>query len=337
MPDQIAKPVFTEDGMVEVPAFVLPPSPYISAQALAAQQYRAKIPGAAPPADLPIAVVRQGIETMLSPQVERMRALYAVDITEDEIAGVAVRIVAPADRAPDPDRLLLNVHGGAFCMCEGACALLESVPIAAESGIKVITVNYRMAPEAQHPAAVQDLATVYAALLADWRPEQIGIYGCSAGGALTAQAAAWLPAHGLPQAGAVGIFGAGGVRFGAGDSAWITAYIDGSFPVPANPGEPPIDITHGYFAGQDMTDPMISPALHLDVLAKFPPALIITGTRAMDLSPAVFTNSQLIKAKRKSTLIVGEGMGHCYIYQPDLPEAQDARTAIVDFFRENLG
>ena len=50
----------------------------------------------------------------------------------------------------------------------------------------------------------------------------------SSGGALTAETAAWLPAHGLPQvgavgifgAGAVGIFGAGAVRFGAGDSAW---------------------------------------------------------------------------------------------------------------------
>ena len=38
----------------------------------------------------------------------------------------------------------------------------------------------------------------------------------------------------------------------------------------------------------------------------------------------------------RSTLIVGEGMGHCYIYQSSLPEAQDAYQAIVRFFRENL-
>jgi acetyl esterase/lipase len=72
------------------------------------------------------------------------------------------------------------------------------------------------------------------------------------------------------------------------------------------------------------------------VVAKFPPALIITGTRAMDMSPAIVTNSALIKAGRRSTLIVGEGMGHCYMYQPDLPEARDAHQAIVNFFRENL-
>ena len=46
-----------------------------------------------------------------------------------------------------------------------ACALLESVPIASLGGYKVITVNYRMAPEATHPAAVEDVATVYRELL----------------------------------------------------------------------------------------------------------------------------------------------------------------------------
>ena len=51
----------------------------------------------------------------------------------------------------------------------------------------------------------------------------------------------------------------------------------------------------------------------------------------MDLS-----NSQLLKAGVHSTLIVGETMGHCYIYQPHLPEARDAHQAIVNFFREHL-
>jgi acetyl esterase/lipase len=56
----------------------------------------------------------------------------------------------------------------------------------------------------------------------------------------------------------------------------------------------------------------------------------------MDLSPAIYTNSQLLKARVRSTLIVGEGMSHCYIYQSNLPEARDAYQVIVDFFRENL-
>ncbi|MFT5481827.1 MAG: monoterpene epsilon-lactone hydrolase, partial [Halieaceae bacterium] len=76
--------------------------------------------------------------------------------------------------------------------------------------------------------------------------------------------------------------------------------------------------------------------LHPEVMKQFPPALIITGTRAMDLSPAVVTNSQLHKAGVNSTLIVGEGMGHCYLYSSQLPEARDAYDVIVGFFRNNL-
>jgi acetyl esterase/lipase len=279
---------------------------------------------------------RKALEAMLAPQVDGVIKMHPVKVEEQTIGGVPVRVVTPTRKAFDPDRVLINLHGGAFNTCWESCSLIESAPIADEGGYKVVSVNYRMAPEAAHPAGVEVVARVYRELLKSYEAKHIGIYGCSAGGALTAQTAAWLPAHGLPQAGAVGIFGAGGLRFEAGDSAYIAAYIDGSFPPPSAPGQPALDMTRGYFAKADMSDPIISPALHPEVLAKFPPALIITGTRAMDLSPAIVTNSNLIKAGKESTLIVGEGMGHCYIYQAHLPEARDAYAAIVDFFDQNL-
>ena len=85
-----------------------------------------------------------------------------------------------------------------------------------------------------------------------------------------------------------------------------------------------------------MEDPMVSPALHPAVIAKFPPTLLITGTRAMDMSPAVVTHSRLLDAGVASQLIVGEGMGHCYIYESELPEAQSAYHVIANFFRTQL-
>lgn len=332
-----SSPTFTKDGTVQVPAFAIPPSPFLSKEALEQQQSRAERPVTARVQEPDITKARAGLEAMLAPQAALMRKYYPVDIVDQTIGGVPTRIVTPQGKAFDEERVLINLHGGAFSVCADACAVLESAPIASLGGYKVVTVNYRMAPEASHPAGVEDVAKVYSELLKTYKPEHIGIYGCSAGGALTAQAAAWLPANGLPQAGAIGIFGAGGVRFGSGDSAYIAGYIDGSFPPPAKPGEPELDMTRGYFKGADMKGPTISPTLHPEVLAKFPPTLVITGTRAMDMSPAIYTNSQLLKAGIKSTLIVGEGMGHCYIYSPQLPEARDAHQVTVNFFRENLG
>ncbi len=331
-----ARPTFAADGTVHVPAFDLPPSPFISEQALEQQRMRAMMPSLTEEGNLNIEQRRAALEAALAPKVAGMLKAYPVDIAEQTIGGIPTRVVTPQGRPFDQQRVLINLHGGAFSVCAGACALLESAPIASLGGYRVVTVDYRMAPESRHPAAVEDVAAVYRALLKSYDAASIGIYGCSAGGALTAQAAAWLPAHDLPQAGAVGIFGAGGVRMNSGDSAWIAAYIDGSFPAPAPPGQPDIDMTHGYFDGSDMRDASISPALHPEVMAQFPPALIITGTRAMDMSPAIVTNSALLKAGVDSTLIVGEGMGHCYVYSPQLPEAQDAYDETVKFFRKNL-
>lgn len=267
-----------------------------------------------------------------------MLARYPVQVTEGRIAGVPIRSFAPADGIADHERILINLHGGAFSLCWESCSVLESAPIASLSGLEVISVNYRMAPEARHPAGVEDVELVYRELLRRYRPNHIGIYGCSAGGALTAQAASRFAFSKLPQPGGIGIFGAGAVRFTSGDSGHLAAYIDGTFPPPAADRDASMDrrITRGYFEGADISDPVISPALHLDVLQHFPPTLIITGTRAMDMSPAIVTNSQLLKAGVDSTLIVAEGMGHCYIYMPDFPETQDAYSAIINFFREAL-
>ncbi|MCW1430143.1 alpha/beta hydrolase [Novosphingobium sp. JCM 18896] len=331
-----ARPAFAEDGTVAVPAFALPASAFSSPEAQAAQAMRAKMPINLPGPALDIATVRAGMEAMLAPKVEGVLAAFPVEVIDDTIAGVPVKVFTPKDRPFDPDRVLINLHGGAFTMGWPSCAFIESPPIAVLGGYKVISVNYRMAPEHRHPAGAEDVAAVYAALLDTYPAERIAIYGGSAGGALTGQMGAWLPAHGLPQPAALGIFGAGAARFNAGDSAYIAGYIDGSFPPPPKPGEPEADMTNGYFAGWDMTDPSISPALHPDVMAQFPPTLIITGTRAMDMSPAIVTNSALLKAGVRSTLIVGEAMGHCYHYQFQLPEAQDANQAIIDFLRENL-
>ena len=332
-----ARPTITPDGVTHVPAFDLPPSVFMSKESTDILKMRAQMHGAVPSPSDDIAVARAGNDRQLAPIMAMMRARYPVDMVEQAIGGVPTRVFTPKGKPFDRKRVLINLHGGAFSLCWNGCSVLESAPIASIGGFKVVSVNYRMAPEAAHPAGVEDVAAVYRELLKSYKPKNIGIYGCSAGGSLTGQAAAWLPAHGLPQPGAIGIFGAGAVRFGAGDSAYFAGYADGGFPPPPRPGEAPRPaMDRGYFANVDMADPIVSPALHPTVLAKFPPTLLITGTRAMDMSPAIVTNSALLKAGVRSTLIVAEGQGHCYIYLPQFPESQDAYQVIANFFRDNL-
>ena len=85
---------------------------------------------------------------------------YPVDIVEREIAGVRVDIVTLPGVAVDGPALLC-LHGGAFMWGSGAGALLEAVPVAASAGMRVIAVEYALAPERAFPAAVDDVLAVY--------------------------------------------------------------------------------------------------------------------------------------------------------------------------------
>lgn len=111
-------------------------------------------------------------------------------------------------------RVLINLHGGGFAGCWPGCAELESRPIAFLGQVRVVSVDYRQAPDNKFPAASEDVANVYRALLKTYKPNEIGIYGCSAGGMLTAESVAWFQQHALPTPGAIGIFCAGAGEFG---------------------------------------------------------------------------------------------------------------------------
>ena len=261
------RPTITADGVTHVPAFDLPPSVFMSKESTGILKMRAMMHGVVPSPTDDIATARAGNERQMVPIVGMMRARYPVDIVEQTIAGVPTRIFTPKDKPYDRKRVLINLHGGAFSVCADGCAMLEFIPIASVGGFKVVSVNYRMAPEYAHPAGVEDVAAVYRELLKSYKPKNIGIYGCSAGGALTGQAAAWLPAHGLPQPGAIGIFGAGAVL--SARATWSISWLCGRRLPAASAAwrhSTPVDGPR-YFANVDMADPIVSPALHPEVIA----------------------------------------------------------------------
>lgn len=333
------RPVFLPDGSVQVPAFVLPPSDLISEESLAFMKSRAATPGGNSGAlqGTTIEAVRASTETALASRVEAMGARYPVEIVDKEIGGVPTRVITPFDGAPDSERVLINLHGGAFQTCWPSCGLLESIPISVVGQWKVVTVNYRQGPENVFPAASEDVAAVYRELLRRYRSRNIGIYGCSAGGMLTAEAVAWFQREGLPRPGAIGVFGASAGRTGRGDSSNLSAYIDGSFPPPPKEGEvQPAPLFRSYFEGADPSDPLVSPLVSPAVLELFPATLVVTATRAADLSGAVYSHYQLKKHGVDAELLVAEGQGHCYMYDSNLPESRDAFEIISRFFDEHL-
>jgi acetyl esterase/lipase len=333
------------DDTIHVPPVAIPASGFVSPVALTQLHDIMTHPyPPIPKAGDPLEAYQKGREALnrdvYAPMIARDKEKYAVDLGSETIAGVYADVVTPKDGiAPkNKNRILVDLHGGAFYNGARTESLVESIPVAAIGRIKVISLDYREGPEYKFPAASEDVAAVYKELLKHYKPKNIGIYGCSAGGSLTAEAIAWFEKEKLPMPGAIGIFCAGGVRGVTGDSAYIAppfAYAQMP-PPPMKPGAGGAE-PGGYFTGTDAKDPLVSPAYSLDVLSKFPPTLIMTATRDMALSDAVYTHTQLLKAGAPSELYVAEGLWHGFMFGPDLPEAEDALKVIVNFFDRHLG
>jgi acetyl esterase/lipase len=268
-----------------------------------------------------------------SERLERFKALYPVTISTEAIGGVVTDVVMPASGiAPvNQDRVLINLHGGGFQWGAHSGGLVESVPVAAAARIKVVTVDYREGPEHHFPAASEDTAAVYAALLKTYRPENIGIYGCSAGGFLTAEAVAWFQTHGLKRPGAIGIFCAGLVDLG-GDSDVTAPILAGRLPSGVlRVGR------NAYFQGADLNDPLVFPGLSPTMLKQFPPTLLISGSRDFALSDTLHSQALLERAGVPVELHVWEGMGHSFISDPEPPESGEAFQVMARFFERYLG
>jgi acetyl esterase/lipase len=325
------------DGAVHVPALTVPFSSFASPEFKTSFLYYLSHPW---PKTASIDAFRAAVAAYNQPYLDRAKQLYPVTSTSQTIGGVPTDVILPVGGVSprNRDRVLINLHGGGFMFGAGIIGALESIPVASLGRIKVVTVDYRQGPENKFPAASEDVAAVYRALLKTYKPRNIGIYGCSAGGMLTAEAVAWFQKENLPMPGAVGIFCASAGGWSGGDSAIVAPVLDG---VPASPGSlaPPHPSVGNvpYFSDADFDDPLVAPIRSPAVLAKFPPTLVITATRDFALSPAVHTHATLVKLGVDADLHVWEGLDHSFFTNPDLPESREVWDVVVKFFDRRLG
>lgn len=291
-------------------------------------------------------LARGGSDAQLSPSVaEQRRAVdawqagaakafgerYPTTVSDARIAGVPVRVVVPSELpAAHRDYVLLNVHGGGFVVDSGS--LTESIPIAALTRTRVISVLYPLAPEHPFPAAVDATVKVYRALLKTYRPDHIVLYGTSAGAILTAEVAVALKQRKLPQPAALGIFSGMGDLSRAGDSMSLFSLTGLSgYLAPPTRGQPLIP---DYVGTTDPRDPVLSP-LFAD-LHGLPPTLFITSTRDLLLSGTTTLHRAFRRAGVDARLIVFEALPHTFWNDPDLPEAGEAHRDMADFFSAHL-
>ena len=188
----LPKVVVETDGTVQVPAQTVPVSAFLSPEAKAYVTQHLK--------DMQnpdILKQDSGVPRFMKPYIARDHELFAVERKDEKIGGVHVYVYTPKTgvSAKNKDKLLINLHGGGFSGCWPGCAELESIPVAALGQMEVVSVDYRQGPDNKFPAASEDVAAVYQDILRTHKPQNVGIYGCSAGGMQTAMSLAWFQKH----------------------------------------------------------------------------------------------------------------------------------------------
>lgn len=129
------------------------------------------------------------------------------DVTYEEgvVGGVPGIWAYPA--GADRSKVLLYTHGGGFAVGSASSHRKLAAHVAKALGVTTFVLDYRLAPEHPHPAAVEDGVSVFRALVDHGvAPQNITTVGDSAGGNLAIAIALSLRDQGLPVPGQVIVF-----------------------------------------------------------------------------------------------------------------------------------
>jgi monoterpene epsilon-lactone hydrolase len=261
--------------------------------------------------------------------IDRMK----VKVEKTTINGVRAFVVTPDSILPNNQhRVLIHMHGGCYVFAPGEAGLPEAVMMAGFGGFKVISVDYRMPPEAFFPAALDDGVSVYKHVLQTTDPTRVAIFGASAGGALTLEIVLRAKQEGVPVPAAIAPGTPMSDVTGVGDTFHTNDLVDN---VLVSRDGICTAAAQYYAAGHDMSDPLISP-IYGD-LTGFPPTILISGTRDLLLSNTVRVHRKLRQAGVVAALHVFEGQSHGhYVRDDSAPETREAFAEICEFFDKHM-
>jgi epsilon-lactone hydrolase len=276
----------------------------------------------------------------LGGDVDEQRAIFAemmaatpvpadVTATAGTIGGVPVVTVDVA--GTDAGAVILYLHGGAYAIGSAAASVGLASDLSRRAGTRLVSVDYRLAPEHPHPAAVQDALAAYRGLVDSGQPpSRIAIAGESAGAGLVATTLVALKQAGLAQPTSAVLMPPWADLRVAGDSITGKAGVD-----PALTPEGLRRRAADYVGGANPTGELVSP-IFAD-LTGLPPLLLQAGSHEILLDDAVRLAARGAAADVAVTLEVTPGVPHVFQgFAAMLDEGDAALTSAGRFVRAHL-
>lgn len=258
--------------------------------------------------------------------------LFNPSIKDTLIGGVPVIDIKPEGWVGN-GKVLIYSHGGAYVLFSARSSLMGSVPVAHRLGIRVISVDYTNPPVAKSSEILNQIISVVQALLeSGYDLSDIGMYGDSAGGALTAGSVLKMRDQGMGMPGALVLI-----------SPWADITNTGDTYETLKTADPILNYKNAlgpaslaYAAEKDHRTPYVSP-VYADFSQGFPPTLIQGGTKEIFMSNFIRLYQEMDQAGIEVKLDLYEGMWH--VFQEinfDLPESIIAHKKMDQFFRKHL-
>ena len=206
----------------------------------------------------------------------------------------------------EPRHVVLYFHGGVYVIGDAFLAADLASQVGRRTGAKVISVDYRLAPEHPYPAAVDDALAAYRALLDNgMAPSDIVFAGESAGGGLAVVTMVNARDHGLPLPAGAYVMSPYADLTLAGTTMETKREVDPLFTRELLQAR-----VTDYTAGQDASLGLISP-IFAD-LSGLPPLIIQAGSHELLLDDAVRLAGQAAAADVEVTLEITPGVPHVF-------------------------
>lgn len=201
--------------------------------------------------------------------------------TEPSRLGSRPALEVRPRRPSSRDGIILYFHGGGFVVGSPETALSLTAHLVVRTGMRAFSVDYRLAPEAPFPAAIEDALGAYRALLERGTSSpSIAFAGDSAGGGLCVTTCLAAREAGLPLPAALVVFSPDVDASRRGASIDAKTGIDPFFTRES------LRINDEmYLGGQSPNHPWLTPAVSGD-LTGFPPMLVQAGTNEVLLDDA---------------------------------------------------
>ena len=230
------------------------------------------------------------------------------------------------------DRAVLYLHGGGYVLggVDSHRDLMARISAAAKA--RVLGIDYRLAPEAPFPAAVEDAVSAYRFILEQGiKPDHVAIAGDSAGGGLTAATLIALRDQKIPLPSCAALL-----------SPWVDLEGTGESMNGGVMDDPMVEkglvaiMGPTYLNGKDPRTPLASP-LYAN-LKGLPPLLIQVGRREVLLDDSTRFAQAALRADVKVELEVWPGMLHVWqLFASELGEGREAIERIGGFLRSHFG